>query len=101
MCWQVSHPVTYHSISFSISGHQYVLGSMLFIFLTPGCPAVGMLCLWLRTLSHTSAGTQMMWPSLHIPALSLVQASLSSFGLVRCTELFFWSSISRSNVKEV
>src|ERR1700730_14585024 len=50
------------------------------------------------TLLYISVGTHVMWPFLHSPVLSLVQASLSSSGLVTCTALFFWSSISISNV---
>src|ERR1700726_3195022 len=83
-----------------MSIHQYDLRRALFIFLAPGCPAAGGSCSWLRTLSRTSVGTHVMQPFLHSPVLSLVQASLSSSGLVTYTVLFFWSSVSISDVND-
>src|ERR1700730_1798220 len=83
-----------------MSTHQYDFRRALFIFLTPGCPAAGRSCLWLRTLSHTSVGTHVIWPFLHSPVLSLIQALLSSSVLVMYTMLFFWSSVSISNVND-
>src|ERR1700731_2597690 len=76
------------------------VSSSFLVTSTVGCPAAGRSCLWLRTLSRTSVGTHVMWPFLHSPVLSLVQASSSSSGLVTYTALFFWSSISISDVND-
>ena len=74
---------------------------VLFIFLTPGCPVVGMVCSWLSAASCTPTGTHTMWPFLHNPAHVLVHASLSSTGFMVYSVLFFRSSVSSSKVKEV